>query len=188
MWSGLLGVREAAELLGVHANTLRRWSSRGLLKSYRVGPRGDRRFRQEDLDAFLDSLAQPVAGMNIGRRVLIVDRDDEDRRRMAGIVEAHGCVAVAVEDAVKALVEVRGKHFDMVFIELMPSDTSALDLLRALQEGNGRTVVAVIVGDGDATAALEAASVGPVFFLHRDYDARHVHKLLGTLDGAHSTN
>jgi len=32
---GLFGVSEAAEQLGVHTNTVRRWSSRGLLKAYR---------------------------------------------------------------------------------------------------------------------------------------------------------
>lgn len=44
---------EAAQLLGVHANTVRHWSDNGMLKAYRIGPRSDRRFRREDLDALL---------------------------------------------------------------------------------------------------------------------------------------
>jgi len=49
----MLTASELAELLNVHINTVRRWSNRGVLKAYRVGPRGDRRFRREDVDDFL---------------------------------------------------------------------------------------------------------------------------------------
>lgn len=49
----LLTISEAAEFLHVHANTLRRWSDTGLLVSYRISSRGDRRFFKEDLIRFL---------------------------------------------------------------------------------------------------------------------------------------
>lgn len=49
----MLNVREAAQLLGIHVNTVRRWTQKGLLPVYRLGARGDRRFRREDIDAFL---------------------------------------------------------------------------------------------------------------------------------------
>jgi len=45
---------EVASLLGVHMNTVRRWSDKGVLKSFRVGLRHERRFRREDVDAFLE--------------------------------------------------------------------------------------------------------------------------------------
>lgn len=44
---------EAAQLLGLHVNTVRRWNNKGILKSYRITPRGDRRFRRQDIDGFL---------------------------------------------------------------------------------------------------------------------------------------
>ena len=49
----MLTPREVSRMLGVHVNTVRRWSDREILKAYRVGPRGDRRFRQRDIDNFL---------------------------------------------------------------------------------------------------------------------------------------
>lgn len=49
----LLTVAEVSDLLGVHMNTVRRWSERGLLTVYYIGSRGDRRFRRQDIDSFL---------------------------------------------------------------------------------------------------------------------------------------
>lgn len=51
--NGMLTINEVAQLLNVHINTVRRWSNQGTLKAYRIGSRGDRRFRQEDIDSFL---------------------------------------------------------------------------------------------------------------------------------------
>ena len=52
----LLTVKEASQLLHIHHNTLRRWNDMGLIKSTRLGPRRDRRFKQEDIVAILVEL------------------------------------------------------------------------------------------------------------------------------------
>ena len=49
----MLTTSEVAVILNVHINTVRRWSNQGTLKSYQLGPSGDRRYRREDIDAFL---------------------------------------------------------------------------------------------------------------------------------------
>lgn len=43
-------------MLHVHINTARRWSNRGILRSCRIGPRRDRRFRREDIVELLAEL------------------------------------------------------------------------------------------------------------------------------------
>ena len=45
----LMQVRQAAQTLGVHENTIRRWEERGLLHAVRL-PSGVRRFRPEDVE------------------------------------------------------------------------------------------------------------------------------------------
>jgi len=52
---GLLSATDAARLLGVHPNTIRRWNDDGLIHAYRVGNRLDRRFRRRDLEKFLET-------------------------------------------------------------------------------------------------------------------------------------
>ena len=49
----ILTTGDVAQRLGVPANTVRYWADKGILKSHRVGPRGDRRFRRRDVDKFV---------------------------------------------------------------------------------------------------------------------------------------
>ena len=45
----LLSVGQAAAILSVHPDTVRRWAISGLLNVYRVGPRRDRRFHRSEV-------------------------------------------------------------------------------------------------------------------------------------------
>ena len=58
--SDMLTVREVARLFHVHPNTLRRWSNNGRIRAYRITPRGDRRFKREEIDHFLAELNSQV--------------------------------------------------------------------------------------------------------------------------------
>ena len=51
----MFSVAEVASILNVHVNTVRKWSNEGLLKSCRIGSRGDRGFDPEDIKDFIDS-------------------------------------------------------------------------------------------------------------------------------------
>lgn len=45
----LLTLQEARKLLKKHPNTLRKWDKQGVLKAIRIGPRGDRMYKKEDI-------------------------------------------------------------------------------------------------------------------------------------------
>jgi excisionase family DNA binding protein len=51
----MLTTSEVARILNLHINTIRRWSNQGILKAYRIGSRGDRRFKKEDIGEFFSS-------------------------------------------------------------------------------------------------------------------------------------
>jgi excisionase family DNA binding protein len=51
----LYNIQEVAEFLHVHVNTLRRWSNSGKITSLRINKRGDRRFRYQDIESFLET-------------------------------------------------------------------------------------------------------------------------------------
>ena len=49
----MLTGEELAKLLAIHINTVRRWSKEGKLPSYRIGSRGDLRFKASDIKRYL---------------------------------------------------------------------------------------------------------------------------------------
>ena len=53
----LLTLGQAACLLHVHDNTLRRWCDLGVIHSFRIGPRGDRRILSTDVDSLRERVA-----------------------------------------------------------------------------------------------------------------------------------
>lgn len=48
----MLTICEMARLFDVHTSTVKRWSEQGMLKAYRIGPGGARRFRREEAVIF----------------------------------------------------------------------------------------------------------------------------------------
>ena len=56
----MLTARQVADFLQVHISTVRRWSDQGILRSYRVGPRGDYRFLLDEVVPHL--LGEPQGG------------------------------------------------------------------------------------------------------------------------------
>lgn len=52
----LLTLREVAKILRVHSNSVRRWADNGLIRSCRIGVRGDRRFMVEGIHSYLELL------------------------------------------------------------------------------------------------------------------------------------
>jgi excisionase family DNA binding protein len=52
----MLTVGEVAKVLHVHPNTLRRWADKGIIKSYSITSRGDRRFMSQDISQFLTKM------------------------------------------------------------------------------------------------------------------------------------
>jgi len=51
----LLSITEIAKLLGVSTMTLRRWDTKGILKSFRPTPSSQRRYRRVDVEKFLEN-------------------------------------------------------------------------------------------------------------------------------------
>lgn len=57
--STMLTTSEVALIFDVHPNTIRRWSEQGKIKAYRVGTRGVRKFRRQEVAVlYLDRAIQ----------------------------------------------------------------------------------------------------------------------------------
>jgi len=49
----LIKLKEAAEILSVHPNTLRLWDKKGILTAVRIGERKIRRYRVRDIEKII---------------------------------------------------------------------------------------------------------------------------------------
>ena len=63
---------EAAKRLGIGTTTLDRLVADGLLPGYRMTDKGSIRFREEDLDAYIESCRIPVRTPAARRRTAVV--------------------------------------------------------------------------------------------------------------------
>jgi transcriptional repressor of dcmA and dcmR len=102
--SELLDIKQAAALLQVSLVSLRRWTNAGLLASFRIGGRQERRFRRADLLAFLESRPtaaappSPIKEQKPARHLFGFYRTDIGRARLTArfLLEGLGAGALCV--------------------------------------------------------------------------------------------
>ena len=147
-----LTVTRAAEVLGVHANTVRAWSDAGRLRYYRINPRGDRRYRLGDLHRFLaasDASASPL-----------LDERPESPRRRGPALPADESFSVAKHQAMMALVgELSALNASAISDALTSPDAPLNAALRAIREALG--AVHASAWRSDAGRMTPLASSGP---------------------------
>ena len=126
-----LTVTRAADVLGVHANTVRAWSDAGRLRYYRINPRGDRRYRLGDLHRFL--AASDASGTPAGTDE---PRPAQGRRRGSALPEAS--VSLGAHQAMLALVGELSALSTSAIGDALTSPEAPLNAaLRAIREAIG---------------------------------------------------
>jgi len=169
----LLTVQEVAELLNVHPNTVRQWSDQGLIKSYRIGTRGDRRFRQDDITSFLN-----LKSKDNGNTVLIVDDDVSVCDMLQDIVKSKGYSVVAVNSGEKAVEVLDRQQVSLIFLDLILPGLSGVEVLRYLKAIKSTAVVTIVSGYGESTVATEAMTLGPTFFVRKPFEVSAIRDIL----------
>jgi len=173
----MIKVKEVASILNVHPNTVRQWGDKGLIKSYHVGPRGDRRFRPEDVENFLSMWRGEGDG------VLIIDDDVKILQLIKDVVVEKGYKVTCCETGECALEEINRKRFDLIFLDLVLPEMSGLEVLQQIKAKNGKTVVAIITGYGDYPIALEAMALGPMYFIRKPFQVHEILEVLTAVMG-----
>lgn len=56
----LLSISQVAEIFSIHQDTLRNWEKEGILVPLRVGNRGDRKYRPQDIEAIVDRMGSKL--------------------------------------------------------------------------------------------------------------------------------
>ncbi len=83
------------------------------------------------------------------RRLLVVEHDDNDRKRLAELIEAPDVQTTFVSTGAEALDAVREKPFDCIVIDLKQPDMNAFEFISELQRHPGGRELPVIVYTGE---------------------------------------
>ena len=118
----MLTVDEVAYALHVHPTTIRKWAKLGQLKSYRLGARGNVRFKTEDVSYFFDSSSNtpvliektsPETRNHAGQEIRLSKTDKKDREQVTPLTTA--AVVVSGNEPVKKALLGTEEKFARIF-------------------------------------------------------------------------
>jgi len=111
-------------------------------------------------------------------KVLLVDRDSNDRSAIADCLAEAGHQVSAVGDGLVAFEKVIRDHYDLVITELNLPHMSGIELLKRIREVNQSLPVILISADAGVNEAVEAMRSGASDFIS---DACRILKSDGTI-------
>ncbi|UCE34533.1 MAG: sigma-54-dependent Fis family transcriptional regulator [Deltaproteobacteria bacterium] len=94
------------------------------------------------------------------RKVLLVDKDSNDRSAIAARLAEAGHRVSAVGDSLAAFEKVIRDHYDLVITELNLPHMSGIELLKRIRDANQSLPVIVISADAGVSEAVEAMRSG----------------------------
>jgi DNA-binding NtrC family response regulator len=108
------------------------------------------------------------------RKVLLVDKDSNDRSAIAARLTEAGHRVSAVGDSLAAFEKVIRDHYDLVITELNLPHMSGIELLKRIRDANQFLPVIVISGDAGVAEAVEAMRSGASDFILKPLTAEMI--------------
>lgn len=173
----LLSAGQAAELMGVHVETVRRLARRREIPSFKVG--ADWRFSREALHEWFAG-QQPRGGAPL---VLVVDDEPEMVRSMSRMVERLGCRSQTAADGIEALERVNLKVPDLIFLDLAMPGMNGPEFLERLRGEHPSLLVVIVTGHPDSDLMHRAAQYPPVMLLPKPAEPGQVERTVRAVLG-----
>lgn len=161
-----LTVGQAAKFLGVAQSTIRKWSDQRRVPTFYT-PGGHRRYRRDDLEAFLD---RSGSGHRVGPLVLVVDDDLRVRELMRVNLEREGYLVREAASAADALEALDDRVPELVLLDVVMPGVDGWQLLRWMQERHGSIPVIMFSGEADALPVGDALERGASGFVGKPFD------------------
>jgi excisionase family DNA binding protein len=171
--SDWLTLGQAAKYLGVAQSTIRRWSDEGRVPAFYT-PGGHRRYRQADLDRFLES-SGPNAATSPAPLVLIVDNDARLREYVRVNLEMEGYSVREAGNAEEGLRVLDESTPALILLDVMMPGVDGWEMLRRVQERHGVGAIPVVMFSGQADEGSgEATSRGAQGFIGKPFNPQEL--------------
>lgn len=169
-----LTLGQAAAFLGAAQSTVRKWADGGRLPAFYT-PGGHRRFRRDDLEAFLAGPRVPAPRAAEGSgSVLVVDDDDYLRAFLRVDLEHEGYSVREARNAEEGLRALEEELPALILLDVMMPRVDGWDMLRRVQERHGVDAIPVIMYSGKVEEADEAEQRGASAFIGKPFDPRQL--------------
>ena len=170
-----LTLGQAAKHLGVAQSTIRKWSDVGRLPAFYT-PGGHRRYRQGDLDDFLQRSTSPGRGRAVGPSILIVDDDDRIREFVRVNLEMEGYTVREASSADEGLSALEDEPPDLILLDVMMPQVDGWEMLRRVQERHGVGSIPVVMFSGkvDDETMADAESRGVQAFIGKPFNPQQL--------------
>jgi excisionase family DNA binding protein len=164
----VLNIREAAEFLRAHEQTIRRLARRGEIPAFKVG--ADWRFHEAALVRWLEE--QQSGGS--GRSVLIVDDEELVCRALVAMLSELGVQTDFTTKAAEGLDLLRSKAWGLVLLDLKMPDMTGAQFLRELRRTHPDLPVAIVTGYPDSDLMQDAIQYAPLVVIAKPVDQEQV--------------
>ena len=166
--SDFLNLADAAAMLGVHVQTLRRLARQNRIPAFKLGR--DWRFRQEALVQWADNQRREESTFSAACSVLIIDDDAKACVELAGMVERFGCRSRQALSGAAGLDLIATETPDLVLLDLAMPDMDGPRFLRELRMRQQKWPVVIVTGYPDAEPMKDAMLQGPLLLVPGSVD------------------
>ena len=158
----ILDARQAADLLQIHEETLRRLAREGKIPAFKVG--GVWRFKRSFLHAWADQ-NQIVERPEI--KVLVIDDDESVLRIVGQTIEAAGWKPLLASSGTEALELMAGDTPDAILLDLKMPDMDGPTTLKNIRDIYGDIAVIILTAYPESDLMARALEYGPITLLSK---------------------
>ena len=176
---------EAARMLGVGLNTVKRWINSGDLRGGRT-PGGHWRISKDDLNAFMRTKGLPIPGRRktAPARVLVVDDDPAECTLLKAVLEQADFPLniQCVHDGYTGLMRIGAWRPDMLVLDILMPGIDGLEVLNRIRADPHLDDMAIVVVTAlfDRSDVVQAArSAGAAALLPKPLEARRLLDIVG---------
>lgn len=158
-----MNVSDAAALLGVHIQTLRKLARQKKIPAFKVGR--DWRFRREALVQWADAQHLDEGHNDERCSVLIVDDDEKVCRGLGRVMERFDCRVRLATEGKEGLRLIREMTPDLVLLDLVMPGMTGPQFLKELRKTYPTLPVVIVTGFPHSDLVKEATPFAPLMLL-----------------------
>ena len=106
--------------------------------------------------------------------ILVVDDDFADRETLREILEDKGYRVATARDGSEAILMVRGKHYDIIFLDVRLPDMNGVETYEQVKEIDPRATVIMMTGYSEKELVERAVSQGAYTCIYKPYEMGEV--------------